>query len=55
MTNESFYGLNSEELQTLLQKFTHRPDEYNGHAKDGIPAKLLDKDKDDLVYWYIRL
>jgi hypothetical protein len=31
------------------------PDEYNGHAKDAILAKLLDRDKDDLVYWYVPL
>ena len=37
-------------------KFTQRlkkyPDEYKGHIRTGILAKLLDKDKGDLVYWY---
>jgi hypothetical protein len=37
-------------------KFTQRlklhPYEYEDHVRTGILAKLLDKDKGDLVYWY---
>jgi len=37
-------------------KFTQRlkkyPDEYKGHVRTGILAKLLDKDKGELIYWY---
>jgi hypothetical protein len=28
------------------------PYEYEDHVRTGIVAKLLDKDKGDLVYWY---
>jgi len=37
-------------------KFTQRlkkyPDKYKGHVRTGILAKLLDKDKGDIVHWY---
>jgi hypothetical protein len=32
-----------------LKKHTH---EYAGHVRAGVLAKLLGKDKGDLVYWY---
>ena len=30
----------------------HYAHEYNEHVRTGVLAKLLDKDKGDLVYWY---
>lgn len=32
-----------------LRRHTH---EYAGHSRAAVLAKLLDKDKGDLVYWY---
>ena len=40
-----------EELK-FTQRLTKYPDEYTDHVRTGILAKLLDKDKGDLVYWY---
>ena len=40
-----------EELK-FTQRLTKYPDEYKGHVRTGILAKLLGKDKGDLVYWY---
>jgi DNA polymerase, archaea type len=47
----------SGEINTAEElKFTHRlmkyPHEYKGHPRIAELAKLLDKDKGDLVYWY---
>ena len=35
-----------------MRRYAH---EYNEHVRTGVLAKLLDKDKGDLVYWYERL
>ena len=40
-----------EELK-FTQRLTKYPDEYTDHVRTGILAKLLGKDKGDLVYWY---
>ena len=40
-----------EELK-FTQRLTKYPDEYKDHVRTGILAKLLGKDKGDLVYWY---
>ena len=54
---ETYDELNSGHIDIAEElKFTQRlkkyPDEYKGHIRTGILAKLLDKDKGDLVYWY---
>ena len=41
----------AEELK-FTQRLKKYPDEYKDHVKTGILAKLLHKDKGDLVYWY---
>ncbi|MGC2573368.1 MAG: DNA polymerase domain-containing protein, partial [Candidatus Nitrosopolaris sp.] len=41
----------AEELK-FTQRLKKYPDEYKDHVRTGILAKLLHKDKGDLVYWY---
>jgi len=41
----------AEELK-FTQRLKKYPDEYKDHVRTGILAKLLDKDKGDLVHWY---
>ena len=41
----------AEELK-YTQRLKKYPDEYKSHVRTGRLAKLLDKDKGDLVYWY---
>jgi DNA polymerase, archaea type len=41
----------AEELK-FTQPLMKYPDEYKDHVRTGILAKLLHKDKGDLVYWY---
>jgi DNA polymerase, archaea type len=41
----------AEELK-FTQRLKLHPYEYKDHVRTGILAKLLDKDKGDLVYWY---
>jgi hypothetical protein len=41
----------AEELK-FTQRLKKYPDEYKSYVRTGILAKLLDKDKGDLVYWY---
>jgi DNA polymerase elongation subunit (family B) len=41
----------AEELK-FTQCLKLHPHEYKGHVRTGILAKLLDKDKGDLVHWY---
>lgn len=59
MIREAFYELdNSSSSQFYPEelKFTQRLGlhqfEYDGHVRAGVLAKLLGKDKGDLVYWY---
>ena len=54
---ETYDELNSGHIDIAEElKFTQRlkkyPDEYKGHIRTGILAKLLDKDKGNLVHWY---
>jgi hypothetical protein len=44
--------INPEQELKFTQRLKKYPDEYKGHVRTGILAKLLDKDKGDLVYWY---
>ena len=44
--------INPEEELKFTQRLTKYPYEYEDHVRTGILAKLLDKDKGDLVYWY---
>ena len=44
--------INPEEELKFIQGLTKYPYEYKDHVRTGILAKLLDKDKGDLVYWY---
>jgi DNA polymerase, archaea type len=43
---------NPEEELKFTQRLTKYSDEYTDHVRTGILAKLLGKDKGDLVYWY---
>ncbi len=56
LIQESFDELDSRINAGEELKFTQRlklyPYEYEDHVRTGILAKLLDKDKGDLVYWY---
>jgi DNA polymerase, archaea type len=57
MIKEAFDELDSARINPSEElKFTQRlklhPYEYEDHVRTGILAKLLDKDKGDLVYWY---
>ena len=57
MIQEAFDELDSGRINLAEElKFTQRlnlhPSEYEDHIRTGILAKLLDKDKGDLVYWY---
>ncbi|MGC2573638.1 MAG: hypothetical protein WA364_19150, partial [Candidatus Nitrosopolaris sp.] len=44
-------SINPEELK-FTQRLKLHPYEYEEHVRTGILAKLLDKDKGDVVYWY---
>src|SRR5262249_52868775 len=44
--------INAEEEMKFTQRLYLYPYEYKDHIRTGILAKLLDKDKGDLVYWY---
>ncbi|MGB6592914.1 MAG: DNA polymerase domain-containing protein [Candidatus Nitrosopolaris sp.] len=44
--------INSAEELKFTQRLKMYPYEYKDHVRTGILAKLLDKDKDDLVSWY---
>ena len=44
-------SINPEELK-FTQRLKLHPYEYTDHVRTGILAKLLGKDKGDLVYWY---
>jgi hypothetical protein len=57
MIREAYDELDSGRIDLAEElKFTQRlkkhPDEYKDHVRTGILAKLLEKDKGDLVYWY---
>src|SRR5215831_5422071 len=57
MIQEAYDELDGSRIDPAEElKFTQRlkkyPDEYKGQVRTGILAKLLDKDKGDLVYWY---
>ena len=57
MIKEAFDELDSGRINPAEElKFTQRlklhPYEYEDHVRTGILAKLPDKDKGDLVYWY---
>ena len=57
LIQEAFDELDSGRINLAEElKFTQRlyrcPYEYEDHIRTGILAKLLDKDKGDLVYWY---
>ena len=57
LIQEAFDELDSGRINLAEElKFTQRlnlhPSEYENHIRTGILAKLLDKDKGDLVYWY---
>jgi DNA adenine methylase Dam len=57
LIQEAFDELDSVHINPVEElKFTQRlklhPYEYEDHMRTGILAKLLDKDKGDLVYWY---
>ncbi|MFY9796161.1 MAG: DNA polymerase domain-containing protein, partial [Candidatus Nitrosopolaris sp.] len=57
MIQEAFDELDGGRINVAEElKFTQRlkkyPEEYKAHVRTGILAKLLDKDKGDLVYWY---
>ena len=57
MIQEAFDELDSGRINAAEElKFTQRlylcPYEYEDHIRTGILAKVLDKDKGDLVYWY---
>jgi DNA polymerase, archaea type len=57
MIKDAFDELDSGRINPPEElKFTQRlklhPYEYKDHVRTGILAKILDKDKGDLVYWY---
>ena len=56
MIKEAYDELDGGRINPEELKFTQRlkmyPYEYEDHVRTGILAKLLDKDKGDLVYWY---
>jgi hypothetical protein len=57
MIKEAFDELDSDRINPVEElKFTQRlklhPYEYKGHPRIVELAKLLDKDKGDLVHWY---
>jgi hypothetical protein len=57
MIKEAFNELDNGKVNPEVdlrytQRLTKYPHEYNEHVRAGILAKLLDKDKRDLVYWY---
>jgi DNA polymerase, archaea type len=57
MIREAYDELDSNRINVAEElKFTQRlmkyPDEYKDHVRTGKLAKLLGKDKGDLVYWY---
>ena len=57
MIEEAYDELDSGRINAAEElKFTQRlklhPNEYKDHVRTGILAKLLDKDKGDLVHWY---
>jgi DNA polymerase, archaea type len=45
-------GINLAEELKFTQRLKLHPYEYEDDVRTGILAKLLDKDKGDLVYWY---
>ena len=45
-------SINHPEELKFTQRLKLYPYEYKDHVRTGILAKLLDKDKGDLVYWY---
>jgi hypothetical protein len=48
-------NINSDVEMKYTQRLKHYAYEYNEHVRTGVLAKLLDKDKGDLVYWYVTL
>jgi DNA polymerase, archaea type len=57
MIKEAYDELDSGRINVAEElKFTQRlmkyPEEYKDHVRTGKLARLLDKDKGDLVYWY---
>jgi hypothetical protein len=57
MLKEAFSELDNDNFNAEIDlKYTHRlkkhTHEYAGHVRVGVLAKLLGKDKGDLVYWY---
>lgn len=57
MIEQAYYELDSGRVDpTKDLKFTQRlklhHHEYKDHVRTGVLAKLLGKDKGDLVYWY---
>jgi DNA polymerase, archaea type len=57
MIKEAYDELDNDRINVAEElKFTQRlmknPDEYKDHVRTGKLARLLDKDKGDLVYWY---
>jgi DNA polymerase elongation subunit (family B) len=57
MIHEAFNELdegqiNPEEELKFTQRLKLYPYEYNDHVRTGVIAKLLNKDKGDLIYWY---
>ena len=57
MIKEAYDELDSGRINVAEElKFTQRlkkyPDEYKNHVRTRILAKLLDRDKGDLAYWY---
>jgi DNA polymerase elongation subunit (family B) len=57
MLMEAFSDLDNGNFNPELDmKYTQRlkkyPHEYNEHVRTGVLARILDKDKGDLVYWY---
>jgi hypothetical protein len=45
-------NFNPDMEMKYTQRMKHYSYEYNEHVRTGILAKLLDKDKGNLVYWY---
>ena len=57
MLREAFSDLDKGNINPDMevrytQRLKHYAHEYNEHVRTGILAKLLYKDKGDLVYWY---
>ncbi len=57
MLTEAFSDLdkgnfNPDMEMKYTQRMKHYAYKYNEHVRTGVLAKLLDKDKGDLVYWY---